>query len=275
MKKIMDYIFIISGCILAGFGTSCFLLPNQLSSGGFSGVATIIYYFYKINMGTIIIILNIPFFIIGYFKLGKNFTIKTVFGTFFYSIFIDMFNNIGPLVTDKFLSSIYGGIFIGTGLAFVFKANASTGGSDLIAHIAQNYNNEVKIGNVLVVFDIIIIILNLISFKKIEIGLYSAISIYIIGKMIDIVFEGINFCKIVYIISDKYEEIQNCINLEIKKGATGLYGKGSYTKKDRLIIMCVAKRRNVEKIKAFAKKIDPNAFIIISDAREVYGLGFK
>lgn len=186
-----------------------------------------------------------------------------------------MFNVIGALVTDKFLSSIYGGIFIGIGLALVFKANASTGGSDLIAYLAQNYNNEIKIGNIIVIFDTIVVVVNLIAFRKIEIGLYSAISIYIIGKLIDIVFEGINFCKIIYIISDKYEEIQKVINLEIKRGATGLYGKGSYTQKNKIIIMCVAKRRNVVKIKQLAREIDPNAFVVITDAREVYGLGFK
>ena len=112
-------------------------------------------------------------------------------------------------------------------------------------------------------------------FKELEIGFYSFITIYIAGKMIDIVFEGINFCKIIYIISDKYDEITYIINTEIKKGATNLYGKGSFTKKDKMVIMCVSKRKDISKIKSIAKKIDPDSFIIITDAREVYGLGFK
>lgn len=270
-----DVILIILGCALASFGTSCFLLPNQLSSGGFAGIATVVYYFFNIQMGTTILILNIPLFAIAYFRLGWRFTLKTIFATILYSKFIDIFEIFNVIVEDRLLSSIYGGIFIGIGLALVFKANTSTGGTDLIAYIAQNYNIHMKMSNIITFVDIVVVISNLIAFKELEIGLYSAIAIFIIGKMIDVVFEGINFCKIIYIISDKYDEIMNVINLEVKRGATGLYGKGSFTKKNKMIIMCVSKRKDIEKIKSISKKIDSNAFIIVTDAREVYGLGFK
>lgn len=268
-------ILIISGCILAAFGTSIFLLPNQLSSGGFAGIATIFYYLFDFQMGTTIMILNIPLFIWGYFKLGWKFIIKTIFATFLYSELIDLFEMYSLGVNDRLLSCIYGGILIGAGLALVFKANTSTGGTDLIAHIAQNYNIHLKMSNIIMIIDTLVVLSNLIVFKELEIGLYSAIAIYIIGKMIDLVFEGINFCKIIYIISDNYEELSKIINLEIKRGATALYGKGSFTQKDKTIIMCVSKRRDIEKIKSISKKIDPKAFIVITDAREVYGLGFK
>lgn len=266
---------IIIGCILSSFGTACFLLPNKLSSGGFSGIATIFYYFYQIPMGTTILVLNIPIFVLAYIKLGKKFVIKTLIATFLYSVFIDFFERNIRFTNDLFLSSIYGGIFIGIGLGLVFKANASTGGSDLVAHITQKYNNEISVSNILVFLDIIIVLINLISFKNIEIGLYSAITIYLSGKMIDIIFEGINFCKIIYIISDKHEEILLAINKKANKGATGIYGKGSFTNKETTIIMCVTKRRVIMNIKNIAKQIDKKAFIIITDAREVYGLGFK
>ncbi len=266
---------IIIGCALAGFGTASFLLPNQISSGGFAGIATIIYYFLNIQMGTTILILNVPLFILGYIKLGKKFILKTIFATFLYSKFIDIFSIFNFYTEDRLLSSIYGGILIGIGLAIVFKADSSTGGTDLIAHIAQNYNINMKMSNMIVLIDIFVVIANLIAFKEIEIGLYSAIVIYISGKMIDIVFEGINFSKMIYIISDKHEEIMEIINKEIKKGATALYGRGSFTGKNKMVIMCVSKRRDIDKIKTISKKIDRNAFIIITDAREVYGLGFK
>jgi uncharacterized membrane-anchored protein YitT (DUF2179 family) len=261
--------------MLAAFGTSEFLLPNQLSSGGFSGIATITYYLFNIPMGTTIMVLNIPLFILGYIKLGKKFILKTIIATFLYSGFIDMFSGLNIFTQDRLLSSIYGGIFIGIGLALVFKANASTGGTDLIAHIAQNYNVNMRMSNIIVIIDFIVVLSNLIAFKEVEIGLYSVIAIYVSGKMIDIVFEGINFSKIIYIISDKYDEIMEIINKDVKKGATALYGKGSYTGKNRMIIMCVSKRRDIDKIKSISKQIDSNAFIIITDAREVYGLGFK
>lgn len=274
-KFFYNGILIISGCILAAFGTGLFLLPNQLSSGGFAGIATIFYYVFHIQMGTTILLLNIPLFVIGYFKLGFKFILKTIFATFLYSKFIDIFATFDFGVQDRLLSSIYGGILVGSGLALVFKTNTSTGGTDLIAYISQNYNIHIKMSNIIMIIDMIVVISNLIVFKELEVGLYSAIAIFLIGKMIDIVFEGINFCKMIYIISDKYNEIMKAINLEIKRGATGLYGKGSFTGENKIVIMCVSKRRDLERIKSISKKIDKNAFIVVTDAREVYGLGFK
>lgn len=275
MSIFYKFCLIVFGCALAGFGTASFLLPNQISSGGFAGIATIVYYFFNIQMGTTILILNVPLFIVGYIKLGKKFIFKTIMATFLFSKFIDIFSEFSFFTEDRLLSSIYGGILIGLGLAIVFKADTSTGGTDLIAHIIQNYNINMRMSNIIIFTDILIVIANLIAFREIEIGLYSAIVIYIIGKMIDIVFEGINFSKIIYIISDKHEEIMDIINKEIKRGATALYGRGSFTGKNRMVIMCVSKRRDLDKIKTISKKIDENSFIIITDAREVYGLGFK
>ena len=157
----------------------------------------------------------------------------------------------------------------------VLKANASTGGTDLIAYNVQEYKNDIKMSNIIMFVDIFVVLANIITFREIEIGLYSAIAIFIVGKMLDIVFEGINFSKLIYIISDKSEEIIENINLEANKGATALYGQGSFSKQNKMIIMCVTKRRGVEKIKKITKKIDSKSFIIITDAREVYGLGFK
>lgn len=270
-----EIILIFLGCIFAAFGTGSFLLPNQLSSGGFAGIATIIYYFFDIKMATTIMILNIPLFIIGFIKIGPKFILKTIFATYIYSILIDVFeaHNVG--IYDKFLASIYGGGLIGIGLALVLKANTSTGGTDLIAHIAQNYKINMKMSTIITVIDAIVIIANLIAFRNLEIGLYSVIAIFLIGKMIDIVFEGINFCKVIYVVSDKYDELIDVINFEMKRGATGLYAKGSFTQKNKMVIMCVSKRKDIEKIKSISKKIDPNSFIIVTDAREVYGLGFK
>ena len=188
---------------------------------------------------------------------------------------IDVFEPKPAIIEDMFLASVYGGILIGIGLALVLKANTSTGGTDLIAHIAQNYKINLKMSTIITVVDAIVIGANLIAFKKLQVGLYSVIAIYIIGKMIDIVFEGVNFCKIIYIVSDKYEELTEIINMQMKRGATGLYAKGSYTQKNKMVIMRVSKRNDIEKIKAISKRVDPNSFIIVTDAREVYGLGFK
>ena len=269
-----EILFIVFGSILMAIGTGSFLLPNQLSSGGFSGIATVLYYFLKIDMSKSIIFLNVPLFIIGLFKLGWKFILRTVFATTIYSYAIDISNNI-IVVEDRVLASIYGGIVIGIGLAFILKTNTSTGGTDLLALILQNNKINLKVGNIIAIVDIIVVFLNLIAFRDIEIGLYSAISIFMIGKLIDVIFEGINYCKVLYIISEKYEDLTEIINKELKRGATGLYANGSYSRKNKMVIMCVSKRNELEKIKVIISKVDKDAFLIITDAREVYGLGFK
>ena len=273
--KIRDYMLITIGCIIAASGTALFLLPNRLSSGGFAGIATILYYFFNVPMGTTIIVMNIPLFIISYFRLGKDFLIKGIYATLLYSKVIDILSMLITFTDDRFLDSIYGGILMGIGLGLVFKGRGTTGGTDLIVQIIKSFSSKVRTSNALAIMDVIIVFTNLLFFKQIEIGLYSAIAIYIIGQMIDLVFEGINFSKMMYIVSDEYELIAEKINSDIESGATGLYGKGMYTSKERTILMCITKRRNVVTIRNLAVEIDPNAFIIITDAREVYGLGFK
>lgn len=265
----------IVGSAVMAFGVASFLLPNQLSSGGVSGVATIFYYLFNIPMGTTIIVINIPLFIFAVYKLGKGFFINSIIGTASLSIFIDIIDKFRPLTEDRLLACIYGGILVGLGTAIVLKANSSTGGTDLISQIVREYNHNIRMGTVIVVTDIIIVGLNIIFFGEIEIGLYSAIAIYLCGKMIDIIFEGVYFTKLLFIVSDKTEEIAGEIGKKIGRGTTGLYGKGMYTKKHKLVLMCAAARGDIARVKDTAKKIDPKCFIVITNSREVLGEGFK
>ena len=265
----------ILGAFIMATGTSLFLLPNQLSSGGVAGIATITYYLFNIPMGTVILAINIPLFGLAVYKLGKVFFIKSMIGTISFSLFIDFLDQLPALTNDRFLACIYGGIIIGLGTAVILKANSSTGGSDLVSYIARAYKPNLRTSNIITIIDIIIVTLNVIFFREIEIGLYSAIAIYLMGKIIDIIFEGINFTKLLLIISDKTEQISKEIEKKVQRGTTGIYGKGMYKNKDKLILMCAASRGDVNRIKVIAKKIDSKAFIIIVKSREVVGLGFK
>ena len=276
VKKILkEIIGTIVGSFIMAVGIALFLLPNQLSSGGIAGIATITYYLLKIPMGTVIMAINIPLFLFSGYKIGKAFFIKSIIGTISLSFFIDILDKIEPLTNDRFLACVYGGIIIGIGTAILLKENSSTGGSDLISYIAKKYNPTIRTSNIILIIDFIIICLNMLFFKEIEIGLYSAIAIYLMGKIIDILFEGIYFTKMMIIISDKSEEIAKNIENEIKRGTTGIYGKGMFTNKEKLILMCVAPRKDIAKIKLMARKIDANSFIIITNSREVLGQGFK
>ena len=244
----------IVGAIIMAIATSLFLLPNQLSSGGFAGIATILYYFLNIPMGTTILAINVPLFIFSAYKLGKGFVIRSFIGTVTFSFAIDILDKLTPLTQDRFLACIYGGIIIGLGTAIILKANSSTGGSDLISMLVKQYNAEIRTGNVIIIVDIIIVGLNILFFKEIEIGLYSAIAIYLMGKMIDIIFEGIYFTKLVIIISDRNEEIAEVIGEKIGKGTTGLYGKGMYKDEQKLVLLCAASRGDVSKVNKQQKK---------------------
>lgn len=276
VKQILkEIIGTIVGSFIMAVGIALFLLPNQLSSGGITGIATITYYLLKIPMGTVIMAINIPLFLFSGYKIGKAFFIKSIIGTISLSFFIDILDKIEPLTNDRFLACVYGGIIIGIGTAILLKENSSTGGSDLISYIAKKYNPTIRTSNIILIIDFIIICLNMLFFKEIEIGLYSAIAIYLMGKIIDILFEGIYFTKMMIIISDKSEEIAKSIENEIKRGTTGIYGKGMFTNKEKLILMCVAPRKDIAKIKLMARKIDTNSFIIITNSREVLGQGFK
>lgn len=274
-KWTKEILYLTVGCIIMAIGTSLFLLPNQLSSGGFAGISTIIYYLFNLPLGVTMLCLNIPLFIMTYVKVGKETTIKGLIGTVFLSFFIDIFDKIKPLTTDRLLACIYGGIFVGIGTAIILKANASTGGTDMLSYIIRSYRSTYRPGNLIVIVDGIIVILNVIVFKQIEIGLYSAIAIYIMGKMIDVIFEGIYFTKNMFIVSNKYKEIAEEIGKKLDRGTTGIYAKGMYTKEKKMMLWCVASRNEIAIIKDIAKRIDPASFVVISNAREAWGKGFR
>ena len=269
-----NMLIIILGCLIMAIGTAVFLLPNKFSTGGVTGIATILYYLFKIPLGSINIIINIPILIFTFYRLGKKVLANSIIGAI-YSLFIDILDKIPVLTTDVFLSSIYGGIFLGIGTGIVLNANASTGGTELISNLIKTYNFNLKTSTLIMSIDSIIVLLNVIVFKEIEIGLYSAIAIIIMGKVIDIIVEGTNFSKLIFIISKKNDTISKEIGDIIKRGTTGLYGKGMFKNEDRLILMCATGRGDILKIKQIVKKNDKEAFIIIANAREVLGKGFK
>ena len=274
-KYSFELLQIIIGTFLMAFGVSQFLLPNQLSSGGVTGIATITYYFFNLPMGLTIFALNIPLFILSWIKKGKEFVIKGILGTGFLSLFIDLLDQYTVLTQDRLLACIYGGIIMGLGTSIILKADASTGGTDMLAYVIREYKPKYRTGNLIGTIDIIIIIINVIVFRKIEIGLYSAIAIYIMGKVIDVVFEGVNFTKMIFIISDKYLEISEKIVEHVGRGITGIHAKGMYTNDEKMMLWCIASRNEAMRIKQISKKIDPRSFVVISNAREAYGVGFK
>lgn len=281
-RKIINLKKITIGLIQTLFGTALmaiavdlFLLPNQLSVGGFSGIGTIGYYLFNIPVGTTVFILNIPLFILALIKNGKRFFLDSLIGTISLSVFLNLFENINIVTHSGFLACIYGGVLSGIGTSIVLNANASTGGSDLFAQIVKSYKPDVKTGGIIVLIDAVLVAISTGVFGEIEIGLYSAIAIYIMGKVLDLFVEGIDFAKMMIIISPNYQEISDEINKKIRRGTTAIYGKGMYKEEEKELLLCVASRGEVRGIRKIVKEIDKNAFMIITNAREVYGEGFK
>lgn len=272
---IMDVLKIIIGCAIMAAGIELFLVPNQLSTGGFSGIATIGYYMFGFPVGTVMLIINIPLFCFAYFRVGKKFFAKALIGTAVLSLLLNVFANFDPITLDRFLAFLYGSVVVGIGTAIVLKANGSTGGTDLLANVIKTFNPYLKTGTLIVITDVLIVGANVIYFKDIEVGLYSALAIYVMGKTLDVFFEGINFAKKLVIISSKWEEIADRIGQEIHRGVTAIDAEGMYKREPRKVLMCVMSRVEVREARKIIEEIDKNAFIVITNAREVYGEGFR
>jgi len=271
----VDLLKMAIGTAIMAIGVEQFLLPSYISSGGFSGIGTIIYYMMGISVGTTILVLNIPLFLVAYFKVGRKFFINAVIGTLLLSYFLNVFQHVEPITTDRVLACLYGSVIVGVGTAIVLKANGSTGGTELVALVIRSYKPGLKTGTLMIIFDTIIVLANTLFFREIEVALYSALAIYIMGKILDIFFEGIGFAKMLIIISPKWEEISDRISQELKRGITALYGKGMYKKQEKQILLCVMSRAEIMEARKIIHEIDSSAFIIITNAREVYGEGFK
>ena len=234
---------------------------------------------FNINVGTTTILLNLPLFIAAYIKLGRSFFARSIIGTIALSVFLNLFESISSkfniITNDKLLACIYGGLIVGIGSAIIYRNNSSTGGSELLSNIISKIFPQFKISQVIIILDIIIVSANVIVLRQLEIGLYSAIAIYIIGKMLEIIGEGTYFTKMIFIVSDKYEEISDEISKNLGRGSTAIYAQGMYIKEEKKILWCVASKNEIIKIRQIASRIDKNSFMTIFNAREAYGLGFK
>ena len=252
MEIFYDIIMIAFGSFLVSLGINLFLLPLKLTTGGVSGIATILYYKLSIPMGITVILLNIPLFIISLIKLGIRSSIKTILATALLSFFLDIFTFdtiVSKNITDLFTSCIFGGLIIGTGLSIVFKAGASTGGSDLLAQIIYKTFPVQSLSKVLLVIEFVIITSIVIVFKNINIGLYSLIAMFISTKMVDLIFEGTNYTRVVNIITKKPNNIVNDILNDLKRGATLTKSIGARTNEEYTVITCVMTRTQIAKIK--------------------------
>lgn len=270
---VMEYVFVIIGAAVIAFGFNVFLFPNQVASGGVSGISTILHGLFGWNAGLVQYAFNIPLFIAGVFILGKKFGMKSLVGTLALPLFVILTDDLEAWTMNPLLGAIFGGITVGLGVGLVFKGNASTGGTDLLAQIITKYTG-LTLGTSVLFIDGVIAVSAAIVFD-LEKGLYALIGLYVTTKTIDIVQLGFSQSKMVYIITKEEDAVRDAIYAQIDRGVTKLSAIGGYTGEPRPVLMVVVYQTEFTKLKQVLKTVDPAAFVIVSDAYEVLGEGFK
>lgn len=273
LNKVSEYVKVIVGSAIIAVTFNAFLFPNQIASGGVSGISVILYQLFQWEPAYVQWALNIPLFIAGVILLGKQFGLKTLIGTLFLPFVVFLTNDIDPWTTDPLLGALFGGIGVGLGLGIVFRGKGSTGGTDLAAQIFNKYTGF-SLGKSVALIDGLIVICATIVFD-IERGLYALIGLYVTSKTIDLVQVGLGRSKVALIISDRQHEVQEGILQKIDRGVTKLSAYGGYTNDKKPILLCVVDQTEFTKLKQLVETIDRKAFIVVMDASEVLGKGFK
>ncbi|WP_297135661.1 YitT family protein [Terrisporobacter sp.] len=275
--KFSDIIILLVGCFLMSISINMFLNPHNIAPGGLTGISIIINSITGLPIWLINISFDIPLFIFAFKILSKKDAFKTFLGIIFLTTSLKITENLAYLdiTDDVLLSAISGAIILGVSLGLIFRINGSTGGTDLVGILANKFFPSISVPMLMGFADGTIVLLSGIVSRNIEIALYSAIALYIIVKVSDIMVEGINTSSSFTIISDKYREIGMEITEELGRGATILKGSGFYTNKEKNVLLVVVSKKQVITLKKLVKNIDPNAFIIITDIFEALGEGFK
>lgn len=269
------YAFTLLGAAVMAISFDLFIIPANLAPGGISGLAIVINHLTGFPVGVIMLILNIPIFLLGARNFSKGFVVISLFGMISLSLATDIFSFLTPVTGDILLSSVYGGVLLGLGIGLVFRENASTGGADIAAHMLRKKFPDFSVGRFVLLIDTVIVLLAGIVYNKWEVVLYSAIALYISSYIIDLLVEGVDFAKAAYVISDRPKEIAEKISDQLERGTTALSGLSMYTGNNKTVLLCVVKKYEMTKLKEIIRCVDSDAFVIVSDTREVLGNGFK
>ena len=267
---------IVAGSAIFALSFNIFLQSAHINAGGVSGIGQLISHLS--GFGSVALwsfILNVPLFLLGLKSIGKNFFIGSLAGMLLSSLFLSLSESIPVPDLEPLMRAVFGGAGIGAGLGLVFIAGASTGGSDIAARLLRPVLPELPIGRLMLIIDIVIVALTGIVFGDISRALYSAVCLYVSSIVIDSIIYGLDYSTMVIIVSEKYEEIGKAINTRLERGVTVLEGRGFYTGNEKNVLLSAMKKRQSAELKALVSEIDPDAFIILSDAHQVLGDGFK
>ncbi len=275
-KFLKDIAFYYVGSLVYAVAINSIISPNEISPGGVTGVATVLNFLFKIPIGFTVLLLNVPILFAGYKRLGGGFIIRTAIVTMMCSLNLEITAIVLPKFDmDKILAAVFGGILIGTGLSLVFLRGATTGGIDIIAKLVNRRRPHLTVGRLILILDGAVIILAAFCYRNIETALYSVISMFSASYLTDMVLYGADKGKIVYVVTAQPDAICGAIGNRLKRGVTRLSAVGGYTGEQRNLVMCIVRRHEVSYIYEIINEFDEGAFVVISDAGEIIGEGFK
>jgi len=277
MDKLKNALRIFIGCAIMALAYALFLIPHHFVPGGVSGIAIILNYFANLPVGALIMVLNVPIFLLGLKTMGKKYVINSLAGMIVSSVLIDFFHQVVkiPSATDNpVLASIYGGVMLGVGLGIVFRGRASTGGSDIVGMVLSKYTG-MSLGYGIMITDFLVISASGFAMRSLEAPLYGYLVLFLSTKVIDMILEGWNYSKLVIITSTRTDEISDYILHGLDRSGTALRSRSLYLNREGELILTVIHRKQLADLRSSIKKIDPEAFVIINDTYDVLGRGFK
>ena len=273
--KVKSYSMITLAAVASAAGISLFLDPNNLAPGGVTGIAILVNRLIGIPTGTLILLLNVPLLLLGIWKFGWKFICSTFYAIFIVSVATDVLAPIGALTKEPILAAAAGGALSAAALGFVFRAGATTGGMDIVIKVLRLKYPHMKTSSLFLITDVCIASCSGLVFGNVDVVLYALVAVFVMSYVMDLVLYGKDEANLLYIISDRPEDISQRILGEIDVGVTFLQGRGAYSSQNKKVIMCVTKKQQAPGIEVIVKEEDPRAFMIITSASEIYGEGYK
>ena len=276
-RMVRDYAWIALGSVLYSLSFDWFYVPNQIGFGGLTALGMILNHLSPaIPIGTVVLVLNIPIFILGWKFLGGHTLVSSLFAMAATSVLVDLIAAIYTFPPmDPMLAAVFGGVSLGVSLGMIFSKGATTGGTDLIARLLKLPFAWLPMGKLLLVVDLAMLLAVSIAFRSMESAMYGIISLYISTLVMDMVLYGLDQSKVAYIVTTRPQEIAAEIDRQMDRGATFLHGEGSFSREEKLVLMCAFKQKQIVPLKALVHDLDPEAFLIVCDAHEVLGQCFR
>ena len=273
-----DFFLFLLGGTLCAVSVETFTAPNQIAPGGITGISTVLHYLFGTPIGVLIFLMNIPIFLWAVWEMDYTFVLKSMIATAISSLAIDLLGIFLPTYQgDQMLAAIFGGVLDGAGLSCIFMRGGTTGGTDIAARFLGRRFRHISMGKMMMVLDASIVVISAVVFRSLESALYAFIAIFVSGRLIDVILYGLDIGtgKMIFVVSEKNRAIANTIMTELERGVTFLKSEGAYSGREGEVLLCAARRDEVHRIQDIIQNEDPNAFLIVGDAGEISGEGFR